>query len=458
MIGPTWVAGLAALLFAIDEAHGTEVGWLANRNSLVAATFGVLSVIALDAWRRKRRLWGAIASPLLLATSLFSKEEGIATCAYLFAYAVCLDPRGARSGVLSLIPHALVVVAWRMIRGYLGYGVAYLGLYIDPIGEPALFFKTMAFRAPLLFLSLWTPLPCEVDLVLPPQGRWVLLGTALLSIVWLAFAFSPLLRRDRLAHFFALGMLLAIVPVCATLPANRLLTAPSIGSAGLLALFLVNALQPSIPDTRPRGRRVYERATACTLVLFHLVLAPILLIDKSGNPLGPKSLEKRLSVELPMDRTVEHQTVVIVNPPLALYAAYLSSIRQLENLPVPKRVRILSSGMPEVTITRVNDKTIVIRPEPGFLYWPYDELFRTKRRALRLGERVTLTGMTAEVKSLTADGRPNEVAFHFDVPLEDASLRWICYKEGSYRDYRPPALGKSETIRIGGLLDIMGGD
>src|SRR4051794_17764132 len=52
MLGATWAAGIAALLFAADDARGATVGWLANRNVLVAATFGVLALIAHDRRRR----------------------------------------------------------------------------------------------------------------------------------------------------------------------------------------------------------------------------------------------------------------------------------------------------------------------------------------------------------------------------------------------------------------------
>jgi hypothetical protein len=46
ILGPTWVAGAAALLFAVDDAHGACVGFLANRNVLVAGFFGVLALAA----------------------------------------------------------------------------------------------------------------------------------------------------------------------------------------------------------------------------------------------------------------------------------------------------------------------------------------------------------------------------------------------------------------------------
>jgi hypothetical protein len=50
---PAWVAGLAALLFAVDNAHGMPAVWLANRNASIGVFFGLLALSAHDRWRRE---------------------------------------------------------------------------------------------------------------------------------------------------------------------------------------------------------------------------------------------------------------------------------------------------------------------------------------------------------------------------------------------------------------------
>ena len=52
MIPLAWVAGLAALFFALDDAHGIPAAWLSNRNAVMTTLSGVLVLIAHDAWRR----------------------------------------------------------------------------------------------------------------------------------------------------------------------------------------------------------------------------------------------------------------------------------------------------------------------------------------------------------------------------------------------------------------------
>src|SRR4051812_13806233 len=102
MFGATRAAGVAALLFAVDDARGATVGFIANRNVLVAATFGVSALIAHDRRRRDGSRVAGVLAPLLLLAALFSKEEGVGTCAYLAAYGLCVDPRGVRRGLLAL--------------------------------------------------------------------------------------------------------------------------------------------------------------------------------------------------------------------------------------------------------------------------------------------------------------------------------------------------------------------
>jgi hypothetical protein len=50
--GVGWVAGLAALLFAVDDAHAVTLGWIAARNTLIGAAAGIGALVAHDRWRR----------------------------------------------------------------------------------------------------------------------------------------------------------------------------------------------------------------------------------------------------------------------------------------------------------------------------------------------------------------------------------------------------------------------
>jgi len=124
------------VLYAIDDAHGMPVGWLANRNAVLAAFFGVSAISAHDRWRRGPAAWSGLLAALLLSLSLLSAEAGIATCAYLLAYAVFIEPGPWQRRLASLLPYAVILVAWRIAWTLQGYGVHGLGLYADPLHQP----------------------------------------------------------------------------------------------------------------------------------------------------------------------------------------------------------------------------------------------------------------------------------------------------------------------------------
>ena len=56
--------------------------------------------------------------------------------------------------------------------------------------------------------------------------------------------------------------------------------------------------------------------------------------------------------------------------------------------------------------------------------------------------------MTVTITSLTADGRPAEATFRFDVPLESPSLLWLCFRGDGFEPFTPPAVGQEVEIRF----------
>ena len=253
------------------------MGFIANRNILIAATFGISALVWHDRWRRGGSRPAGLAAVVLLGLALFSKEEGIGTCAYLGAYALFVDPKGWRRGCLALVPYAALVVVWRALRGSWGYGVQNVGVYIDPLTDPGPFLAALPDRVPILLLGQWGPVPAEVGGVLRGPAWTVFWGSAVGLIGLLAFVVAPLLKRDRIARFWAAGMLFATIPVCATLPMDRLLTFAGVGAFGLLAQFWAFVLDPPAGFAANRWWRIPARGLAWFFVGAHAVWAPLAL-------------------------------------------------------------------------------------------------------------------------------------------------------------------------------------
>lgn len=440
ILGPTWMAGVAALLFAIEDGHALPVGWIANRNTLIAACFGIGCLIAHDAWRRERKGWACWLALILWLASLCSKEAGIATSAYLFAYAAWMDESTLRKRFMTLVAYGLVLVVWRVVRDSLGYGVANLGFYVDPISDPGRFATSLLERYPVLMFGQWAGLS---DLwlileVLNPRFWWVAVG----YVGFLGVLFWPLLRRDRIARFFATGMLLAVIPICATFPMDRLLMFAGLGAFGLLVRFWYAVI--AAEGARPAFFmwRVVAVPVALLLVLLHIVAAPLLLTVRASAPF-PRKFVDEISLAVPFDETIEQQDLVVVNPPIAQFMIY--SLLDYEHRGrAPRALRTLAPGIAPMTVRRTDKRTLEVEPYYGYQLFG-DPLFRNEQNSLRVGEQVPLARMTVTVLSV-AYGRARNVSFRFETPLEDPSLRWLQFKRGKFVPWTPPLVG--EEVRL----------
>jgi hypothetical protein len=444
ILGPTWMADVAALLFAITSTHAVPVGWICNRNDLIAASFGFGCLIAHDAWRReeRNRLFGGAL--VLWALSLCSKEAGLATCAYLFAYALWHDASTPWRRFLSLVPYAIVVVVWRVARDALGYGAANMGFYVDPITDFGEFATALMARFPELLFGQWAMLS-DLSLFFGKLGSpfwWIAVG----YISLLGVLFWPLVRRDRIARFFATGMLLAVFPSCATFSMDRLLTFVGLGAFGLMVQFWRMVFAANAPRPKLALWRVAAVPVAVLLVLLHVVLSPLALAARAAAPLGPRKVIDASSVRVRFDKTIENQDLVVVNPPVTLLVGYCLLTYEQEGEPSPRAVRVLAPGVLPVTVKRTDDRTLEVEPEAGYLRL-FDRLLRNERHPLHLGEQIHLARATVTVLAVTNDGRPQRVAFRFDTPLEDASLRWLRFRAGEFVPWRPPPVGEQVVLK-----------
>ena len=442
-LGATWVAGLAALFFALDDAHGLAAGWIANRNALVAGFFGLLVLLVHDRWRRGNWKSGAFVGPFVLVVALLSGESALAICGYLFAYALFLEVGDSRPRVRSIVPYAVVALVWLFAYGQLGYGTKGSGFYVDPISEPISFMAAVLWKAPILLADQLALPPSSIVMFLPGNVLPSLVIWALVVLAVLAVLMVPLVRGDRTARFWATGMLLSLPLICSTMPHSRLLTFTGIGAFGLLAQWIEGFSEGAgwVPQTK--WGRVAVGPAVVALLIVHVSIAPVLLpINATSAAFAQKYIQDPSS-KVRSGPGFENQDLIIVNHPLAFYAEYFSTSRLLAGLPSPRRVRVLAPGTVPVRIKRLDEFTLIVQPEGGFLASPFDNVFRGPNNPLRRWDEVRLTGMTVTIIAVTDDDRPAVAAFRFAKPLNDLSLRWLQWKEGQYATFRPPALGDS---------------
>jgi hypothetical protein len=464
LLRPEWAAGLAALAFAIDDAHVSPADWIANRNATIATLFALLALVAHDRWRRDGWRPGIVVAPVALLLGLLGGEMALAGGAYLIAYAIFLDESPGRSRLLSLLPSGVTGAAWALAYRALGFGATGSAMYVDPVASPLAFSRAVVERGPLLLFGQWV-LPSQLSLLLSQRAAHVLWLAACGVALLLAALLAPLLRRDRTARFLALGMLLSLLPACSTFPHDRLLFLAGFGGAGLLAQLLAGLVDRAAWLLRARAWRGPAFGAGVLLALLHLVLAPVGLARGSADLRAFGHLIARAAASLPSDPAVRDQVALIVQTPTAFVSIFGWPVQAAAGRPTPGRLLVLGSSIHAITVERPDGDTLLLRPEGGYLLPPgsplpgtdqpdldlrylmplFDRLYRDAT-PMRLGERIELTGVRVEITAVTADGRPAEARFRFDAGLEDPSFRWLRWQDGVYVPFRLPAVGASVTL------------
>ncbi|NVB81768.1 MAG: hypothetical protein HOV81_25460, partial [Kofleriaceae bacterium] len=413
-----WIAVLALALYAFDDARGPVVGWIANRNALVALTLAMPVLLAHDRWRRDGWALGRWIAPLVFAVSLGAGESALAITAYLAAHALWLDPAPWRSRLAALAPYVLIVLAWRVIYAHLGYGVAGSGIYLDPGADPRHFLGAAATRIPFLLLGQFAVPWSDLASLYPLIGAVApMLAVALATLVAIGLSCARLLRRDPVARFFATGMLLAAVPVASTFPADRLLVFIGVGGMGLVAQLLAAAFRQRDLLGDGRARRVAIGGVAIGMVLVHLVLAPPLLVLRSRSMVAVGRVLDRADAGIPHGADIAEKTVIITSTPSDALAAYVPIMRQSRREIRPAHLYWLATSTTAVTIERLDARTLRVTPNDGLLRYEIDQMMRSPAfQPFAVGDRVDLTGLSLEIESITGDGRPRTVLAHFTAP------------------------------------------
>ena len=429
--GRTPVAVLAAAIYALDEAHGIPLGWIANRNALIATTLGLCALLAYAraADRDKVSLW----APLWLLAALLAGEAALATCAWMLAHALFLDQGSPKRRALRLLPAGLTVLAWRLAYRALGFGTLGSGLYLDPLSEPAAFLAALPERALVLLADQFFSLPSLAYAFLPSPQRWAFLALSALSVglwIWLSL---PLLKSNSKARFWAAGTLLSLLPIAATFPAARLLAFVGLGGAAWIALLLQSWTWES-QSVRP---------WAWPVLLLHLMLAPLLLPLCALSPrLLSDALVSPCTQALPPD--AQGKTVLYMNVN-ELCAGYTIPAAKQQGRPVPAHTLMLSSGHYATQVLGLDANTLELHIPLGLQSTPADRLYRSDR-PMPVGSLVRAGPLTYTVLAHNAQGRVDRVRVHSSVPLQDPSLIWLAAQDGALDTWSPP--GPGERIDI----------
>lgn len=426
-----WLAGLGAWLWAVDDAHGVAVGWVASRNLVLAALFAALALRdhARGAAGARGATWRA---PAWLALALLSAEAGVSAWGLLVAHAIVLEAGPWTRRALRQLPYIAVIVAWRAAYVALGFGQRGSSAYVDPLASPLAFARTAAERLPMLLG--WQLGPPETLTTARLPASWspsIAIGLEAAIVALVLAAVVAVARRRPAMRFFALATLLATLPCCTAPPSDRVLTVPGIAAAGLVAELLGAAVDA--------GASSLGRAVGAALAAVHVLLAPVLLPWRSlefarfsapFDPMGP-----RLFADAgPGDLVVVVRSDDVFGCTQAIAAAYGADASH------GAFGRCLSGGRSPALVGRPDAFTLSIRPEAGFLEVPRHRLQWSGAPLHRL-DTIELTGTVVTILDVDDRGEPREASFRFELPLEDPHVHFVVERHGRVERFALPEVG-----------------
>ncbi len=430
-------------IFALSYTHGLPAAWLANRNAILATLFVVLTLRAHHRWREEGGLSNLMLSLVFFVAGLLSGELAVSAGLYLFSYALFLDRGSFIRRMMAIVPYGVLGVLWLVVRAAMEYGAKNSGHYIDPSHDVVLFLQVFGERAVSLLAAQFFAMPPELLSALPSQSKFMVQVTLL---VVLAVFIVPLVVSDRRARFWLAGLILCVLPVCATIPHSRLLMCVGLGAAGLLGLLLAQWRSAWVA-----GSKQWFMLPIIVLLMFcQFVISPLLLpLEAASIRLGMDDALNSGARNLPISEDNKHKTAVIINPPMSSVAGYVNGIRLFESLPVARHTLPLVSGRKEITLRVVDANTIEISADQG-LYDAHNEgLLRDPNQGFEVEDTIGLSVMAVVVKKVNEQGVPTVAEFSFKHPV---------HENNSDVDFYIWAAGKPvlcELPKVGNFIELI---
>jgi hypothetical protein len=381
-----------------------------------------------------------------LGFSRLSAELGVSTCAFLFSYIVFIEKNNLKEKIISLLPYTFVVIVWWTFYNLFDYGVVGSGFHIDPGATPFKFLKAVFQRWPLLFLAQFFGPSSSIFMFFSESVAKGIIAFGYLFIPFFFYLIYPVLKTDRKARFWILGFALSILPLCASYPNDRLLILSSIGGFGVISLFFQYRLEQPELFSRIFGLKIISMVFIIFFIFIHIVLSPLLKLKTSAlNDFAGPVIDAQINNE---HLTVKKhdQTLIVINPAGCYrFLAYIIIQKRLKKEFNAKYFRGLAMTSSNLTIKRTDDRTLEIFAEKGcFSSMGIDPMYRGN--PMKIGQEVTLTGLTVKILSVTKNGIPRNVKFTFEKPLNDSDYKFVCWKNMEYTPYKLPEIGETDFL------------
>jgi hypothetical protein len=254
----------------------------------------------------------------------------------------------------------------------------------------------------------------------------------------------PLLRDVRSARFWLAGMLLSLPPACATFPEDRLLLFAGVGAFPLIVLLVQSLLERAQPTPK---RVTTERLVAGALLFLHGFVGPALLPARS---LHMRRYDERVQAAgrsaFGLAKGKATDALFVVNGEDFYFTGMMAITRVARGEPTTLRMTTLAGTLEPMTLRRLDDRRLLVRPRSGFVSRVFDRLYWSRAAPFRRGSTLDLTGIDVTIAEVNQWGEPLAAVFAFALPLDSSAYHWVVWKGDRYERFVLPAIGASTVI------------
>lgn len=452
-LGASPRASLWALAFlALEDGHHLPVGWIANRNTMLAALFVVACLLLLC--RRRRGPPGVYLTAAVICFLLAcgSKESGLAAFPLIVVYLAAYECRDAGDGWRTVVARlmrsrvlwlfAVLTAAYLLFYIADGHGARSLH-FAAPWPNPVAYLGRLAIMLPVGLYSLF--LGFSPDL-LPARPEYVF-PVLIASFVVLSPLFYILFRTVGFTSISVLAIgwaLCSIVLVGGAEASDRLLMSASVGSALLIGLFLdrIGGVRLCLVT-----RKYACAATACLLITCGIIASVPMMALRNAMIADLAMADTRLMLNAEIDRTAAPpRRVFLLNSPSSLLPMMMPLAWRVGNDDDGTEISVLQLGRRPLRWTRDDERTMTLSSGGApFLTTRMERLFRVKDVPPPLGRTARRSTFTATIVATEGSG-VTSVRFEFEDDLDHASYTFLAWRDGRLRRIAPPAIG--ETINL----------
>jgi hypothetical protein len=460
------VALLAIVFIVLNVSFFYIADWIAARNSLLAALFGVGSIGAYHVFQSSQRLPSIFFSVFLFIMGLFSGESSVAAFAYIVSYAFFMDKGKALKRFGYPLLFLIIIILWRIVYKELGYSVSGSGLYIDPGKDMARFISQICMQGPLILVSSFFAPSLTAFSEFSPRMTKAAVSVSLIVCAIIAWWLLGTVKKHAEARWFLGGALVALPISCAgRLMSERMTIFVVLGIVPVIAMAIFDTLYAFFKKKASIKLLPFLAVCISSLLIFlHLVYPVYFRIEKALRR-APSASTQTTGAFSAIDSIEIKRNLIVINatdPGLSYYPyvksvlgfGYPPSIQFLASSPLPLRiVRNDSATLSILSASSIIPDRFMDSDKGPFKSRIYRSfyfmaVFRAENQPFHESWSRTLPGMRVSILSLNSYGFPKGAKFTFDHCLDSHFYSWIYWnwQRKSYSFFPIPVIGDTAYI------------